>query len=105
MKYVVTSAEMKACDYGTTGQTGIPSMVLMERAALAVAEVIIKRYPDRNRILIVAGKGNNGGDGLAIGRLLAKARPAGDLFPATGELFGRSRKAEGDPAAFGVFHL
>ena len=56
MKYVVTSAEMKACDYGTTGQTGIPSMVLMERAALAVAEVIIKRYPDRNRILIVAGK-------------------------------------------------
>ena len=73
MKYVVTSAEMKACDYGTTGQTGIPSMVLMERAALAVAEVIIKRYPDRNRILIVAGKGNNGGDGLAIGRLLAKA--------------------------------
>ena len=75
MKYVVTSAEMKACDYGTTGQTGIPSMVLMERAALAVAEVIIKRYPDRNRILIVAGK------------------------------FGRSRKAEGDPAAFGGFHL
>ena len=73
MKYVVTSAEMKACDYGTTRQTGIPSMVLMERAALAVAEVIIKRYPDRNRILIVAGKGNNGGDGLAIGRLLAKA--------------------------------
>lgn len=73
MKYVVTSAEMKACDYGTTGQTGIPSMVLMERAALAVAEVIIKCYPDRNRILIVAGKGNNGGDGLAIGRLLAKA--------------------------------
>ena len=61
MKYVVTSAEMKACDYGTTRQTGIPSMVLMERAALAVAEVIIKRYPDRNRILIVAGKGNNGG--------------------------------------------
>ena len=58
MKYVVTSAEKKACDYGTTGQTGIPSMVLMERAALAVAEVIIKRYPDRNRILIVAGKGN-----------------------------------------------
>ena len=71
MKYVVTSAEMKACDYGTTGQTGIPSMVLMERAALAVAGGIIKRYP--NRILIVAGKGNNGGDGLAIGRLLAKA--------------------------------
>ena len=73
MKYVVTTAEMKACDHGTIEQVGIPSMVLMERAALAVTEVIIKRYPDRNRILIVAGKGNNGGDGLAIGRLLAKA--------------------------------
>jgi len=64
---------MKACDHGTIEQAGIPSMVLMERAALAVAEVIIKRYPDRNRVLIVAGKGNNGGDGLAIGRILAKA--------------------------------
>ena len=73
MKYVVTASEMKACDHGTIEQAGIPSMVLMERAALAVAEVIIKRYPDRNRILIVAGKGNNGGDGLAIGRLLARA--------------------------------
>ncbi len=56
MKYVVTASEMKACDHGTIEQAGIPSMVLMERAALAVAEVIIKRYPDRNRLLIVAGK-------------------------------------------------
>lgn len=73
MKYVVTASEMKACDHGTIEQAGIPSMVLMERAALAVTEVLIKRYPDRKRVLVVAGKGNNGGDGLAIGRLLAKA--------------------------------
>ena len=73
MKYAVTASEMNACDHGTIEQVGLPAMVLMERAALAVAEVIIKRYPDRNRVLIVAGKGNNGGDGLAIGRLLAKA--------------------------------
>ncbi len=73
MDYVVTASEMKACDGGTIEQIGIPSMVLMERAALAVADVILSQYADKKRILIVAGKGNNGGDGLAIGRLLAKA--------------------------------
>ncbi len=72
MRYAVTASEMKECDHGTIERAGIPSMVLMERAALAVTEVLIKRYPDRNRVLIVAGKGNNGGDGLAVGRLLAK---------------------------------
>lgn len=92
MKYVVTTAEMKACDYGTTGQTGIPSMVLMERAALAVAEVLIKRYPDRNRVLVVAGKGNNGGDGLAIGRLLAKAGRQVTFFQMSGNYSEEARK-------------
>lgn len=92
MKEVLTASEMKACDHGTIEQAGIPSMVLMERAALAVAEVIIKRYPDRNRILIVAGKGNNGGDGLAIGRLLAKAGRQVTFFQMSGNYSEEARK-------------
>ncbi len=91
MKEVLTASEMKACDHGTIEQAGIPSMVLMERAALAVAEVIIKRYPDRNRILIVAGKGNNGGDGLAIGRLLAKAGRQVTFFQMSGNYSEEAR--------------
>lgn len=92
MKYVVTASEMKACDHGTIEQAGIPSMVLMERAALAVTEVLIRRYPDRNRVLIVAGKGNNGGDGLAIGRLLAKAGRQVTFFQMQGNYSEEARK-------------
>ena len=44
MEYVLTAAEMKKCDEFTTTEYGIPSMVLMERAALETARLIIKRY-------------------------------------------------------------
>lgn len=70
MKVVLTAEEMKACDKATIEQIGLPAMVLMERAALAVVEEILKREEAAGRILIIAGKGNNGGDGLAVGRLL-----------------------------------
>ena len=44
---------------------GMPSLVLMERAALAAAEEIERRDWDKSRILAVCGTGNNGGDGVA----------------------------------------
>ena len=71
MKYIVKSMEMKAYDEDTINRIGIPSAVLMERAALAVVEELVKSEDIQKRVLIVAGGGNNGGDGLAIGRLLA----------------------------------
>ena len=43
MEYLVTSAEMKRCDGNTIEHFGMPSMVLMERAALACAEELIAR--------------------------------------------------------------
>lgn len=75
MKYVLKADEMKACDRYTIEKIGIPSMVLMERAALSVVcalkeEGLTQR--GRRRVLIAAGTGNNGGDGLAIGRLLSE---------------------------------
>ncbi len=72
MKYILKSEEMKSCDRDTINRIGIPSMVLMERAALSVADELSEQTgTSPKRILVVAGMGNNGGDGLAIGRLLA----------------------------------
>lgn len=70
MQYVLKAQEMKACDARTISEIGLPSLVLMERAALAVVEEIERKGKLKGRALIVAGVGNNGGDGLAIGRLL-----------------------------------
>lgn len=71
MNYVVTAGEMKEYDRDTIERIGIPSMVLMERAALGTAEAILQSRPMPETVLVVAGTGNNGGDGLAVGRLLA----------------------------------
>lgn len=72
MEYIVTASEMKKYDKNTSSYFGISSLVLMERAALAVVEEIELRYKEKKRILIVAGSGNNGGDGFAIGRILGQ---------------------------------
>lgn len=67
---LVTAAEMKQCDKFTIEEIDIPSLVLMEHAALAVTEEILSGGYSLNRTLILCGMGNNGGDGLAIARLL-----------------------------------
>ncbi len=71
MMYLVTAEEMKEYDNNTIEKIGIPALVLMERAALAVRDVILKECPE-GAVLIVAGIGNNGADGLALARLLAE---------------------------------
>lgn len=68
MNYVLTAKEMKTLDQQTIEKFGVPSMVLMERAALAVCERVLSYEP--NRILVLCGSGNNGGDGFALSRLL-----------------------------------
>lgn len=77
MKYLVSAAEMKCYDGNTIEKIGIPACVLMERAALAVAEEAEGCHGTRNgerHALVMAGMGNNGGDGLAAARLLAEKR-------------------------------
>lgn len=69
MKRVVTIQQMKQADEYTIRRMGIPSLVLMERAALACVEVLKQEFP-LTRVLVLCGTGNNGGDGLAIGRIL-----------------------------------
>lgn len=70
MKYLLTGLEMARADANTSQVIGIPSIVLMERAALSVAEEITNRFQPSVRVTILAGPGNNGADGLAAGRLL-----------------------------------
>lgn len=70
MKQIVNSIQMKAIDNYTIEQIGIPSMVLMERAALSVVECIKEHTQIKNKILAVCGYGNNGGDGIAAARIL-----------------------------------
>jgi len=77
MEFVVTSEEMKQYDSYTIHQIGIPAEVLMERAALfsfaKLKSFCLNRQIliQESKILVVAGVGNNGGDGLALARLLA----------------------------------
>lgn len=70
MEYLVSTAQMKEYDAHTVKRIGISSLVLMERAACATAEEIQRRFFGKKRVLVVAGCGNNGGDGFAIGRIL-----------------------------------
>ena len=71
IRYLVTAEEMKEYDRNTTDRIGIPGMVLMERAALAALEYILAHWKSGSA-LILAGVGNNGGDGLALARLLSE---------------------------------
>lgn len=61
---------MKEVDNYTINTIGIPSMVLMERAALGVVKEVSDIYENGDRILVVCGTGNNGADGLAVYRML-----------------------------------
>lgn len=76
MKYIVTSEEMKEYDNNTIEKIGVPALVLMERAALALRDKILEwiSYEGRSekKILIATGTGNNGADGLALARLLSE---------------------------------
>lgn len=83
MKELVNSREMKQYDKNTIEYYGIPSAVLMERAALSVFDEIKNRFFNlHTRILVVCGAGNNGGDGFAAARLLRLfGYPVEILFP------------------------
>jgi NAD(P)H-hydrate epimerase len=67
---IVTAAEMREIDHASSARFGVPSLTLMENAGAAVAEFVASQYPRTNRIGVICGKGNNGGDGLVAARKL-----------------------------------
>lgn len=70
MKYLVNGKQMKQADQHTIEDLGIPSLELMETAALSCVEVMLREKLDLQRVCVVCGSGNNGGDGFAIARIL-----------------------------------
>lgn len=71
---IFTSKQIHEWDACTIKQEDITSLDLMERSAQAITEAIIKRWNKNVPIIVFAGPGNNGGDALAVARLLAEAR-------------------------------
>lgn len=69
---ILTAAQMQRIDRLTTDRFGVPSLTLMENAGRGVVEFLTERFGPLNtqNITIVCGRGNNGGDGLVVARLL-----------------------------------
>jgi ADP-dependent NAD(P)H-hydrate dehydratase / NAD(P)H-hydrate epimerase len=101
MQKVLTAAQMREVDRLTTERYGIPSIILMENAAHAVARVITEKLGgsvEGKSILILCGPGNNGGDGAALARLLGLDGAFVDVV-----LLGRTKETKGDArTSFGI---
>ncbi len=67
---IVTAAEMRAIDRATSERFGVASLTLMENAGAAVAGHVIEHYSQAQKIAVICGKGNNGGDGFVAARHL-----------------------------------
>jgi ADP-dependent NAD(P)H-hydrate dehydratase / NAD(P)H-hydrate epimerase len=92
---ILTAAEMREVDRLTTQRFRVPSLALMENAGRSVAEFIRERFSDfqRRHIIVLCGKGNNGGDGLVAARYLRKMRAHVSVY-----LVGSARDVKGDAA-------
>jgi NAD(P)H-hydrate epimerase len=67
---ILDNDAMREADRHTIEDLQVPGLVLMENAATGVVDAIRERYPEASEILILCGRGNNGGDGLAVARHL-----------------------------------
>jgi NAD(P)H-hydrate epimerase len=90
---ILTAEEMREIDRAATSELGLPSLVLMENAALGVADAVGRHFPRAAAAAIFCGPGNNGGDGLALARQLATRGYRVELFLASG-----GRALRGDAA-------
>lgn len=70
MQYIADAREAKEIDRISIQDVGIPSLVLMEKAAMAVVACVKTHSGKHEDILVVCGSGNNGGDGVAAARML-----------------------------------
>lgn len=71
---LVTAAQMRQMDQQTIEATGIPSIVLMENAGRTTYQILCQEFPNlAEPVVVLAGRGNNGGDGFVVARYLANA--------------------------------
>jgi len=90
---LLTNVEMGEADRHTI-TSGVSGQTLMENAGTAVAAAVMARHPPGSKVAVVAGTGNNGGDGFVAARLL---RGAG--YRVAVHLIGRADAIKGDAAA------
>jgi len=69
---ILSAAQMQRIDRLTTERYGVPSLTLMENAGRGVVEFLVERFSplSSQKISVICGRGNNGGDGLVVARLL-----------------------------------
>ena len=70
---IFTSSQIHELDSFTIEHEPVQSIDLMERAAKVMTHVIMERWDKHTPVAVFAGPGNNGGDALAVARMLAKA--------------------------------
>ena len=92
---ILTTSEMREADRLTTERFGISSGALMENAGTAVAQFLAANVGpiERQRIVVLCGKGNNGGDGFVTARKMREMGASPLVF-----LFGDSTELGGDAA-------
>src|SRR6478672_11549939 len=66
----LTREQVRAFDRRAINEFGVPGVVLMENAGRGAAELLVRLNPERQRVLILCGPGNNGGDGFVMARHL-----------------------------------
>src|SRR4028119_668607 len=90
---VFTAQQMRDFDRAAVDDYSIPSIVLMENAALRVVEFLEMKFSPlrEKRIVVLCGKGNNGGEGFAIARHLMSS--GSKLFVI---MVGRPAELKGD---------
>jgi NAD(P)H-hydrate epimerase len=91
---VLTAAEMGEADRRTLEEYGVPLECLMDAAGGAVAAFCRRQYPEAKRVLVLCGKGNNGGDGLVAARVLS-----GVGLTVRVALLGKATEVKGEAAS------
>ncbi len=94
--YILTADEMRRMDEMTIENFGLPGRVLMENAGRGAARILLENFPDMyaGDVTVVAGRGNNGGDGFVIARYLAQAGVNVTVY-----LLAERRRVRGDALA------
>ena len=70
---IFTSAQIHELDKYTIEHEPVKGIELMERAAKVITEAIMQEWTEATPVMVLAGPGNNGGDALAVARMLANA--------------------------------
>ena len=90
---ILSAAEMREVDRRSADEFGVALETLMEGAGRRVAEFCLRRYAAASRVVVLCGRGNNGGDGLVAARVLAQAGTTVRVV-----LLGRMDEVKGEAA-------